>query len=505
MREPILRYASAVAAVLVALAVRYLLDPFLGNDLPFLPFYIAVILVAWLAGTGPALLTLASGFVGASLFFVNLDPSAFNPLHTFVRSVFYFVGGLLSIFIIERQRKLQRQTEQHVNMLQQEIQRREISTEALGGAQAHLAMMIENAQDYAIFSMDAQGKVTTWNSGAERMFGYSDDDIIGTNFEILFIPEDREAHVPKHELERAAAVGFSQNERWHARKDKGRFFGSGMTRSMRSATGTLVGFIKVARDVTEQVLAEQERIELLNREQEARAAAEAANRAKLQFVAMLAHELRNPLASIKGFASTLLAEDVQFPPETQREFMEIIAQETDKLNDLIEQLLDISRLQAGALRVTTQPMSIDAIIDTAMTQVRTITVDHRFNLDVMPDLPMINADRERTAQVIVNLVQNAAKFSPAGSEIRLHVQRSRAHVQFDVIDEGVGIPQEAREAVFEAFRQVEANGKTQKGAGLGLAICKGLIEVQSGQIWIDNGKVLGTTISFTLPVAEPSA
>jgi PAS domain S-box-containing protein len=505
MREPILRYATAVTAVIVALALRYILDPILGTELPFIPFYITVLLVAWFAGAGPALLTLAFGFVAASLFFVNLNPTAFNPVHTFIRSLFYFLGGLLFIFIIERKRKLQRQTQQHVQLLQQEMQRRETSTDALSAAQTHLAMMIENAKDYAIFSMDTQGSLTTWNSGAERMFGYSDADIIGNSFEILFIPEDREAHVPEHELARAAEVGFSQNERWHMRKDKGRFFASGMTRSMRSPAGTLLGFIKVARDVTDQVLAEQERIELLNREQKARAAAEAANRAKLQFVAMLAHELRNPLASIKGFSSSLLAEDVQFPPETEREFIQIIGQETDKLNDLIEQLLDISRLQAGALRVTTQPTSIDTIIDTAMTQLRTITADHRFKLDVMPDMPMINADRERTAQVIVNLVQNAAKFSPAGSEIRLHVQRNIAHVQFDVIDEGVGIPQEEREAVFEAFRQVGANGKSQKGAGLGLAICKGLIEVQSGQIWIDNTKVLGTTISFTLPVADPSA
>jgi two-component system, chemotaxis family, CheB/CheR fusion protein len=504
MREPILRYATAVAAVIAALAVRYLLDPIFGTELPFLPFYVVVLLVAWFAGTGPALLTLAFGFVTASLFFVNFDPTGFTPVHTFIRSLFYFAGGFLFIFIIERQRKLQRRTEQHVEMLQQEMQRRETSTEALSAAQAHLAMMIENAQDYAIFSMDVQGNVTTWNSGSERMFGYEEKEIIGTSAEILFIPEDREAHVPEHEFQRATEVGFSQNERWHMRKDKGRFFASGMTRSMRSPAGALLGFIKVARDVTEQVIAEQERIDLLKREQEARAVAEAANRAKLQFVAMLAHELRNPLASIKGFASSLLADDVQFPPETQREFMQIIGQESDKLNDLIEQLLDISRLQAGALRVTTQPTSVEAIIDTAMTQIRTMTANHQFNLDVMPDLPMVNADRERTAQVIVNLAQNAAKFSPTGSKIKLHVQRNIAYVQFDVIDEGVGIPQEEREAVFEAFRQVGTSQQSNKGAGLGLAICKGLVEVQNGQIWIDNDKVLGTTISFTLPVADPS-
>ncbi|HEX7556567.1 MAG TPA: ATP-binding protein, partial [Leptolinea sp.] len=240
---------------------------------------------------------------------------------------------------------------------------------------------------------------------------------------------------------------------------------------------------------------------LLEAESQARHEAEMANDVKLKFLAMISHELRTPLASIKGFATTLLAEDVTWPPDKQRDFLQIINRESDKLSDLIEQLLDLTRMEAGILRVSLKKVSLNTVIDSARAQLQALTVDHELVMDLPVELPLILGDGQRIAQVLTNLVGNAAKFSPAHTQIIISAHRSGSMVQVDVSDQGVGIGPQDRTRVFESFRQLEnGTGSNTKGAGLGLAICKGLIEAQSGKIWIQDHPGPGTVISFTLPV-----
>ncbi|MBC7811154.1 MAG: GAF domain-containing protein, partial [Burkholderiales bacterium] len=244
-----------------------------------------------------------------------------------------------------------------------------------------------------------------------------------------------------------------------------------------------------------------DRARLYEVEAHARAQAEAANELKMRFLAMISHELRTPLTSIKGFATTLLAEDVTWDAQSQREFLMIMDEESDKLKELIEQLLDVSRLQSGTLRVNTEPQPLSRIVERALTQLQTLTADHTFELQLPDNLPPVLADEQRIAQVLVNLVDNASKYSPPQTRITIAAQQAGQYVQVDVSDEGEGIPAEDRSNVFEAFHQVERKSQSQMGAGLGLAICKGLIEAHGGRIWIQDGGRPGTTISFTLPVS----
>jgi K+-sensing histidine kinase KdpD len=244
---------------------------------------------------------------------------------------------------------------------------------------------------------------------------------------------------------------------------------------------------------------------LLEAEARARHEAEEANKLKLKFLAMISHELRTPLTSIKGFSTTLLADDVEWDPENQRDFIETISSEADKLTELVEQLLNLSRLEAGAIRIAPGPVEWNQILLTSQAQLNSLTVNHHLVLEeTESDFPLLNVDMMRISQVITNLVSNAVKYSPQNTIITIAAQRlSDQFVKVQVMDEGMGIPREAHSRVFEAFQQLDREKAGTQGAGLGLAICRGLIEAHGGRIWVDDDHSgVGTTMSFTLPIAD---
>ena len=244
-------------------------------------------------------------------------------------------------------------------------------------------------------------------------------------------------------------------------------------------------------------------IRLFEAEAHARREAERANEMRLRFLAMISHELRTPLTSIKGFITTLLADDVSWDEQSQREFLSIADQEADKLTDMIDQLLDLSRLEAGMLNIRPVPRTMDSIVATAMKQLQAITPDHLLRIDVPDTLPKVRADSQRIAQVLTNLVGNAAKYSPANTQITLTAFQTSKDVQVNVSDQGPGISTEDRAQIFEPFQRGHSTPvRRTKGSGLGLAVCKGLIEAHGGHIWIQDPDSPGTTVSFTLPVVD---
>ncbi len=243
---------------------------------------------------------------------------------------------------------------------------------------------------------------------------------------------------------------------------------------------------------------------LLKAETKARQEAERANQVKVKFLAMITHELRTPLTSIKGFATTLLADDVTWDLDNQRDFIKTIDQEADKLTELIEHLLDLSRLESGTLRIVLEEQHLESIINNALLRFQVLAGDHALVINLPDGLPPVMADPQRVEQIMLNLVSNAAKYSPAGTQITLSAVARQKDVQVSVSDQGVGISPEERPHVFEPFYRVETEVGTAKsiqGVGLGLAICKSLVEAQGGNIWIQDRPDPGTTLSFTLPIA----
>jgi len=245
-------------------------------------------------------------------------------------------------------------------------------------------------------------------------------------------------------------------------------------------------------------------LKLLVVEAESRREAERANEIKSEFLAMISHELRTPLTSIIGFTTTMLAKDVHWEPEEQLDFIQTIQSEGFRLQELIDHLLDLSRLEAGILPISPEPVSLYDIMEDAMPQLHTLTSGKTLTMQIPSNLPNINADKKRISQVLVNLVRNSAAYAYRGTEIKITALIQKKHLQINVIDQGPGIPSTDHKRVFRAFQR-GTNGENGmlKGAGLGLAICKGLVDAHNGRIWIKKKSTPGTTVCFTLPlVAE---
>lgn len=259
-------------------------------------------------------------------------------------------------------------------------------------------------------------------------------------------------------------------------------------------------------EVTLRYALERQRTQKIRRTSEddlklvARPKLEQNNTIKEEFLGLIAHEMRTPLASIVGFASMMTSKTMIWPREDLVAYAKIIEEEAQRMSHLIEQLMDHARQQTGTLAVDFETTSFEAIIRSAMPQLDVLTAQHHLFMHIPTGLPSIEADPQRIIQVLANLVGNAARYSQPQTQIMLHVQSQGSCLQVDVIDEGRGIPLDQREKVFEPFHQVDR--ASTKGIGLGLALCKDLIERHQGQIWIQNHEDRGTIISFTLPIAQ---
>jgi signal transduction histidine kinase len=226
------------------------------------------------------------------------------------------------------------------------------------------------------------------------------------------------------------------------------------------------------------------------------------NRLKDEFVSMVSHELRTPLSSIKGYALTLLAADANWDESTRQEFVSIIAEESDKLSDLVENLLEMSRIEAGRVPITPEPMLLQRFCRSVVERVSVLHPELKFGCAVPKDLPLAEADPRRVEQVLVNLLQNAAKYSEGDLIlVRARYDEGSAEVILCVEDNGVGIAPEHLPHIFDKFYRIEhAASESTSGTGLGLSIAQKLVEAQGGRIWVESKVGTGTTFLFTLPV-----
>ena len=221
---------------------------------------------------------------------------------------------------------------------------------------------------------------------------------------------------------------------------------------------------------------------------------------KSTFISVISHELKTPVALIKGYAGTLRRPDAEWDMETIRESMEIIEEESDRLTELIENLLDASRLQAGQLQLEKTEVQIDKMAARIVQDFRTQTRLHTFHLDFTPNFPVIQADPERLRQVLSNLLSNAIKYSPQRGKITVSGRHDDQYVYVAVSDQGIGIPAGERDRIFDRFYRVEsALSRRTQGAGLGLYLVKSVVEAHRGRIWVSSSPGQGSTFVFSLP------
>jgi K+-sensing histidine kinase KdpD len=217
------------------------------------------------------------------------------------------------------------------------------------------------------------------------------------------------------------------------------------------------------------------------------------------------HELRTPLTSIKGFATTLLADDVVWSRENQIDFIQTINEEADKLSNLIEQMLDLSKMNASKTIAECVEQPLDAVLAPIMAQLHALTGRHTLVIDIPETLPPVMADTQRCGQVLVNLVENATKYSPLKTQITISARVDGDFMKISVADQGPGIASQDMKKVFQPFyRSEDPKTSKSKGAGLGMYICQRLVEAQGGRIWIQEHEGPGAIIAFTLPIATAS-
>ena len=221
---------------------------------------------------------------------------------------------------------------------------------------------------------------------------------------------------------------------------------------------------------------------------------------RTQFLANVSHELRTPLSVIKGSASSLIQPDVDFDEQTWREFVQSIDKDADTLTRLVEDLLTMSRLEAGALGVSKVRHNLAEVVSHVKDRLDSLSSKHRLLIDIPRDLPPVMADIDHVGEVFTNLVENAVKYSPEGSKIAIAANANGSEIIIGVTDEGAGIPPEFHQKIFDRFYRGDNSSEYRKGAGLGLSICRGIVEAHGGKIWVDSSPGKGSTFNFSLPM-----
>lgn len=383
-----------------------------------------------------------------------------------------------------------------------DITARKRAEEALRESEEHFRMLVESAHDYAIFMLDLQGRVVSWNRGAERVTGFPEKDILGQSGAMLFTPEDRTAGIPELETRRAAESGQALDERWHLRRDGTRFWASGVMTIAEDSSGARKGFVKIMRDQTERKALDARLQEALQSAQQSRLSAEGANRAKDEFISTVSHELRTPLNTIRLWSTMFMGGKVQ-----GAEVMEggrKIDRAALAQQQLIDDLLDVSRMVSGSFRLALRDTPLGDAVSAAIDAIRPVAESKHIRLesDLSDQVGIVQVDSDRIQQVVWNLLANAVKFTPDGGRVLVRMFRVEATVQIEVRDTGIGISPEFLPQVFDRFRQADGGASRRySGLGLGLAIAKQLVDLHGGTIIArSEGKGQGASFTVHLPL-----
>ncbi len=521
-------------------------------------------------------------------------------------------------------RTIARENQERRRELEHEIAQRRRVEQALREAEEYLRLTVESVKDFALFTVDPQGRIASWNPGAQRLFGYDEPEILGQDLALLYTPEDRAGGVPQREILGAATRESSPDERWHLRKDGSRFFASGVINPIFDEENRLRGFTKIARDITASKQAVEERMRLLaelgaerallntlldnapvgfgffdrelrylrvnpalaeinglpieahlgrtlpevlprmppevseairqvlrtgrsivNKEfrgetprtpgqprcwlcsfypvksadgavagagavvtdiddrKRMEEALREADQRKDQFLAMLAHELRNPLAPISNAVQIMKVEGPDGPNFEWS--LKVIEDQVKQMTRMVDDLLDVSRITRGKVVLQTEPIELEVVVDLAVEASRPLIDDCHHHLSVaLPSHPvLVDVDPARMAQVLSNLLNNAAKYTEEGGDIALTaVQRGR-EVVIRVRDNGIGIPPELLPHVFDMFTQADQTlSRSRGGLGIGLTLVRSLVELHHGRVSAHSaGPGQGSEFTVRLPVA----
>ena len=377
-----------------------------------------------------------------------------------------------------------------------DITKRRAAEEELRMSEERMRLVTESTRDYAIITLDELGLITSWNKGAELIFGYSKNEAEGAYYDFIFPPEDRVSGVPETELRTARSQGRSEDERWHLRKDGSRFYCSGEVTLL--AGDNLQGYVKIARDLTGHKRRHEEQSQQL-------AETRNVNYLKDEFFAVMSHELKHPLNLIQLNAELLRRLPLTKSAVSASKAVNTICDAVHSQARIIDDLLDVARVRTGKLKL--KPVAVD--LATVLRDIHTVVLNEHHDVTVVLQVPaeplFIQADPTRLEQIIWNLVNNALKFTPANGHVQLIAREAGDMARLDVKDDGVGLARENLEHVFELFGQADKQyvAHNREGLGIGLSLVRQLTEAQRGTVEVSSaGLGKGCTFTVCLPMAE---
>jgi len=357
-------------------------------------------------------------------------------------------------------------------------------------------LMVESVTDAAIVMLDSEGRVVSWNTGAQRIKGYPAEEIVGQHFSRFYPPADIARGAPQHDLDSAAAQGRFEVEGWRTRKDGSTFWANVVFTAIRDPAGNARGFAKLTRDLTERRLVE-ETLTL------AKGAAEKANLAKSEFLSSMSHELRSPLNAILGFAQ-LMESDATPATPSQKASIDEILRAGWYLLELINEILDLAQIESGKLSLSPEPTELAEVMLECQAMIEPQAQNRGIRMTFPQfDVPcFVAADRTRLKQVIINLLSNAIKYNQAGGTVVVDcVGSTAARIRLNVRDTGPGLPPEKLAQLFQPFNRLGQERGAEQGTGIGLVMSKRLVELMGGVLGVESSVGVGSVFWWELGAA----
>lgn len=384
-----------------------------------------------------------------------------------------------------------------------DLTERRDNEEVLRQSEERYRALVEQLNDYGIFMLDEKGRIVSWNEGARRINGYTAEEIIGKYFSVFYPEEDLISGKPTMELKVARAQGKYEEEGWRLRKDGSRFWASVVITAVYSNRGNHIGFSKVTRDLTERKEAEralklsfESYRQLASELKEANTELQFANQELEQFTSIVSHDLQEPIRTIKSFLQLIELKLNQGLYDDLKTYINKSINAANRMRELIHNLLHYSQLNKSDVLV--EKILVGDLVNEVMQNLKSAIDGSRAEVSVESDVEEIEGDRVQMVQLIQNLVSNALKFTKGDNpRVVIRCSRENGQVKFSVADNGIGIASGDMEKVFEIFRRLHT-AKEYPGTGIGLAICKKIVDRHRGRIWPESEPGKGTTFYFTL-------